>query len=181
MMDDIERLLREARPDSGARDRPLSKRAERELDALVGEKRRTRILPFALATVVVAALAIGAPFLVSGSESRLVAGPDLLDPSAVLRAAAERLGGEGSVSQSESAFDAPSLVTLIEAGELTTEVEVRVLAELADSGRATRVVRGVDGGEPVWKVEVGGDTVVLRVDSGEIVALIDADGEIHRP
>lgn len=131
--------------------------------------------------VIGAALAIGVPLLAPDPAPRVVAAPAAVDPSAVLRAAAERLGGDGSDSQSESAFDAPSLVTLIEAGELTTEAEVRVLTDLADSGRATRVVRGVDRGEPVWRVAVGGDTVVLRVDSGEIVALIDADGEIYRP
>lgn len=35
-MDDIERLIRDARPASGHRERPLSARAERELDVLIG-------------------------------------------------------------------------------------------------------------------------------------------------
>lgn len=123
-MDDIELLLREARPPSGRRDRPLSARAERELAALVGSSgaqrdetdrapaRRTKrpgaprsqrrtllVLLVAAVAAVVAGVGIEAVVERASSVPRQVAGVETPDPSSVLRTATARLR-DGSAAES---------------------------------------------------------------------------------
>jgi len=174
-MDDIERLLREARPDSGARDRPLSKRAERELDALVGEKRHRRVAPFALAAMVVVALAVGIPLLASEPEPRLVAGPVGIDPSVILRAAAEKLG----VTQTPVTADEAE--SLVDRNDFSPEAQASLLASIERNRSAIRAERGTEDGHSVWKVTLDDGQLVIRIDTGQIVVFVDAEGKEHRP
>jgi len=174
-MDDIERLIREARPESGTRDRPLSARAERELDALVGKKHHRRVAVFALAAVVVAAVAIGVPLLIPEPESRVVAGPAEIDPSTVLHAAAEKLGATPSAHTGDEAG------RLLDGQGFTPEAQAFLLASIERNGSAVRAERGTEDGYAVWRVTLDDGELVIRIDTGRIVLFIDAAGREHRP
>lgn len=126
-MDDIEEMLRDARPESGRRDRSPSARSERELDALIspmqaeripgsarimrkrrGTGRRTiRTALILLAGAIAIAAAGGLATLLDGAqqEPSPIAQPAEPDPSTVLSSAADKLDGTGE--QSESGIAAP--------------------------------------------------------------------------
>ena len=174
-MDEIERLIRDARPQSGTRDRPLSERAERELDALVGQKRHRRILPFALAAVAATALAVGIPLWHDDPAPRLVAGPAEVDPAVVLRAAATKLG----VPQTQ--FVADEAESLLDGQDFSLEAQAFLLASIERNGSAIRAKRGIDRGYAVWKVTLVDGELVIRIDTGQIVVFVDGEGIEHRP
>lgn len=174
-MDDIQRLIREARPESGTRDRPLSARAERELAALVGEKRHRRFAPFALVAVVGAALAIGLPLLAPDPAPRFVAAPATVNPSAVLRAAAEHL------EAAQSQFAADEAESLLDGNDFSLEAQASLLASIERTGSAVRAERGTADGHRVWRVVLEDGELVIRIDTGQIVVFIDAEGTEHRP
>jgi len=174
-MDDIERLIREARPESGTRDRPLSARAERELDALVGKNQHRRVAAFVLVAVVVAAVAIAVPVLIPEPEPRVAAGPAEIDPSTVLHAAAEKL----RVTQSAHTGDEEG--TLLDGQGFTPEAQASLLASIERNGSAVRAERGTEDGYAVWRVTLDDGDLVIRIDTGQIVVFVDEDGIEHRP
>ncbi|MGO2469861.1 MAG: hypothetical protein ACTH7O_02895, partial [Microbacterium gubbeenense] len=120
-------MLRDARPESGRRDRAPSARSERELDALIlstqaeqipgrarvvrkrrGIGRRTiRTALILLAGAIAIAVAGGLASLLDGAQQEPppVAQPAEPDPSTVLSSAADKLDGTGE--QSESGIAAP--------------------------------------------------------------------------
>lgn len=117
-MDDIERLLIEARPASGRRGRPLSARAEYELDALVGTESveartgvaravrfgarmslRRHVLALSLGVgVLVIATVLGTSVALDDTVggTRLIAESAIPDPSSVLLSAADSLDESGA-------------------------------------------------------------------------------------
>ena len=216
-MDDIELLVRDARPDSGHRDRPLSDRAERELEALIAprprppraahvapRRRRWRgaiVVSLAVGAVVaIAAIGIGSALVSAPGAPRAVATPAEPDPSTVLSGAADRLAASdassedaqedrnGAESRDEADPDtAPpvpratsggaSLVEWLTSSAATPTAQAKLLESLAAGRRASSATRGADpAGNALWRVSVDEITLVIRADTGAIVAVIDADG-----
>lgn len=216
-MDDIELLVREARPDSGHRDRPLSDRAERELEALVAprarlprsahiapRRRRRRgavVLSLAVGAVaVIAAIGIGGALESAPNDPRAVSTPAEPDPSIVLSRAADQLAArdvssegaqesrDGAESGGEAVRDTEppvlqstaggaALVGWLTSSAATPRAHAELLESLAAAGRASSAARGTDpAGNALWRVSVDEITLVIRADTGAIVAVVDADG-----
>ncbi|MGO1234727.1 MAG: hypothetical protein ACTHWB_01555 [Microbacterium gubbeenense] len=199
-MDDIEEMLRDARPESGRRDRAPSARSERELDALIlstqaeqipgrarvvrkrrGIGRRTiRTALILLAGAIAIAVAGGLASLLDGAQQEPppVAQPAEPDPSTVLSSAADKLDGTGE--QSESGIAAPedsrALIEWLTSGELTRSNQATWLRDLSEDGLATHAERGADD---TWLVDVAGVTLVIREATGEVSAVIDTQGRTH--
>ncbi|MGO1255023.1 hypothetical protein [Microbacterium gubbeenense] len=199
-MDDIEEMLRDARPESGRRDRAPSARSERELDALIspmqaeripgsarimrkrrGTGRRTiRTALILLAGAIAIAVAGGLASLLDGAQQEPppVAQPAEPDPSTVLSSAADKLDGTGE--QSESGIAAPedsrALIEWLTSGELTRSNQATWLRDLSEDGLATHAERGADD---TWLVDVAGVTLVIREAAGEVSAVIDTQGRTH--
>ncbi|MGO3320618.1 MAG: hypothetical protein ACTIL0_08945 [Microbacterium gubbeenense] len=199
-MDDIEEMLRDARPESGRRDRSPSARSERELDALIspmqaeripgsarimrkrrGTGRRTiRTALILLAGAIAIAAAGGLATLLDGAqqEPSPIAQPAEPDPSTVLSSAADKLDGTGE--QSESGIAAPedsrALIEWLTSGELTRSNQATWLRDLSEDGLATHAERGADD---TWLVDVAGVTLVIREATGEVSAVIDTQGRTH--
>ncbi|MGO1307251.1 MAG: hypothetical protein ACTMIH_07550 [Microbacterium gubbeenense] len=199
-MDDIEEMLRDARPESGRRDRAPSARSERELDALIlstqaeqipgrarvvrkrrGIGRRTiRTALILLAGAIAIAVAGGLASLLDGAQQEPppVAQPAEPDPSTVLSSAADKLDGTGE--QSESGIAAPedsrALIEWLTSGELTRSNQATWLRDLSEDGLATHAERGADD---TWLVDVAGVTLVIREAAGEVSAVIDTQGRTH--
>lgn len=204
-MDEIESLVRGARPASGHRDRAMSERAERELDALTspahsgrsesrrgshgsarphrGPRRQTIRTRMILATSVIAlAAAVGIGLMLDNTpqDSRIAAPLVVTNPSTVLSDAAEKLGE--SASQGESSrvvpetVDPQALIAWLTSGTATRADQATWLTEMAENDVATSARRGEDD---TWRVEVASITLVIRADTGEITAIIDAQGVEH--
>lgn len=199
-MDDIEEMLRDARPESGRRDRAPSARSERELDALIlstqaeqipgrarvvrkrrGIGRRTiRTALILLAGAIAIAVAGGLASLLDGAQQEPppVAQPAEPDPSTVLSSAADKLDGTGE--QSESGIAAPedsrALIEWLTSGELTRSNQATWLRDLSEDGLATHAERGADD---TWLVDVAGVTLVIREAAGEVSAVIDTQCRTH--
>jgi len=201
-MDDIEEMLRDARPESGRRDRSPSARSERELDALISpmqaeripgsarimrkrrgtgrRKTRTTLLLLAGAIAIAIAVAGGLASLLDGAQQEPppVAQPAEPDPSTVLSNAADKLDGTGE--QSESGIAAPedsrALVEWLTSGAVTRSNQATWLRDLSENGRATHAERGAD---ETWLVDIADVTLVIREATGEVSAVIDAQGRTH--
>lgn len=204
-MDDIEALVRAARPASGHRDRAPSARSERELDALTSpaqverissahgspgfvEKRRgadrrsirTRLI--VLASVIVVAAAAGLAALLDGApqEPPPVAQSAEPDPATVLSIAADKLDESGGQSESgiamPEATDSRALVEWLMSGAVTRSNQATWLRGLSENGLATHAERGAD---ETWLVDIADVTLVIREATGEVSAVIDAQGRTH--
>ncbi|HJB63143.1 MAG TPA: hypothetical protein H9769_05505, partial [Candidatus Microbacterium pullistercoris] len=76
--------------------------------------------------------------------------------------------------------DGASLVAWLTSSAATPTAQAELLESLAVGGRASSATRSTDPvGNALWRVSVGEVTLVIRADSGAVVAVIDADGVEH--